>query len=206
MIRRTLIVVVALGAISGCGLQMRKIQREEMIAIESVTRSFPQAPHRVALATFEAMRAELASSEFAKNSEFYPGPKPKNPNAPLFKDGQPLPPNFPAFWVEFESSGQKVSKLLTLGACHFVGKTKQGRAVTVELQNQPDGTTVTVHIDKDDIRTASKQFLEQVADRLAHPVYPPGSVEEAAMLKAFFGGVESRNALPTLRKPSDGSH
>ncbi len=200
MTRRWWIVVLSLGSLAGCGMEMRKIQREEMIALESVSQTFPGPSHRVALATFEAMRADLASAEFAKDSEFLPGPKPKNPNAPLFVDGKPLPPNFPAFWVEFQSSGQKISRLLTLGGCHFVGKNKAGQAVTVEIRFQPpDGTTVTVHIDKDD-RSASKVLLQTVGEHLEHPSYPPGSLEEAAALKSFFGGVESRESLPSLHK------
>jgi hypothetical protein len=186
-------------------MQMRKVQREELIALESVSRTYQEPSHRVALATFEAMRSELASAEFAKDSEFLPGPKPRNPNAPLFSDGKPLPPNFPAFWVEYQSSGQKISKLLTLGACHFAGKTRYGKPVTVEVRFQPpEGTTVTVHIDGDD-RSASKVLLQVVEERLAHPANPPGSLEEAATLKAFFGGVDSREALPSLRTPSSGS-
>jgi hypothetical protein len=202
MFRRSWIVVLSLGLLTGCGMQMRKIQREEMVALESVNRIYPQPSHRVALAAFEAMRSELTIAEFSKDSEFRPGPKPKNPKAPLFKDGQPLPPNFPAFWVEFQSSGQKVSRLLTLDACHFVGRTKQGQPVTVEVKFQPpDGTLVTVHIDQDD-KSASKALLQQLEERLAHPANPPGSLEEVATFKAFFGGVESREALPSLRTPT----
>lgn len=198
MLRRLLIVVLGLGLLGGCGMEVRRAQREEMIALESVHRTFNEPSHRVALATFEAMRNELASAEFSKDSEFRPGPKPRNPKAPLFADGKPLPPNFPAFWVEYQSSGKKISNLLTLGACHFVGKTRQGRNVTVELNFQPpEGTIVTVHIDGDD-RSASKALLDQVNDRLANPASPPGSLEEAATLKAFFGGVASRESLPTL--------
>jgi hypothetical protein len=81
MIRRCLLVVMALTMVSGCGMQMRKALREEMVEKESITRSYPYPSHRVALATFEAMRMELGASEFAKASEFSPGPKPKNPNA-----------------------------------------------------------------------------------------------------------------------------
>jgi hypothetical protein len=203
MIRRCLLVIMALALVSGCGMQMRKALREEMVEKESITRSYPYPSHRVALATFEAMRIELGASEFAKDSEFSPGPRSKNPQAPVFQDGQPLPANFPAFWVEFQSSGQKVSRLLKLSACHFIGRTRQGHAVTVEVLYQPDGTMVTVHIDKDDTKSASKQLLETVSYRLDHPANPPGSLEEAATLKAFFGGIESREALPSLRKRED---
>jgi hypothetical protein len=199
--RRCLIaVVVILGSTPGCGMAMRKMQREEMIAIESVSRSFREPSHRVALAAFEAMRSELASAEFAKDSEFFPGPKVKKPDGTELREGELLPANFPGLWVEWKSKGKPVTSLLTLGACHFMGKTREGHAVVVDILQQPDGTLVTAHIDNAADKSASKALLEKVADRLAHPASPPGSLEEAATLKAFFGGVESREALPSIRK------
>ena len=202
---RCLIVVVVLGSIPGCGMAMRKLQREEMIAIESVSRSFPEPSHRVALAAFEAMRAELASAEFARDSEFLPAPKLKKRDGSEPKEGQPLPPNYPGLWVEWKSKGTAVTSLLTLGACHFAGSTRAGQAVTVEVQAQPDGTVITVHIDNSSDKSASRALLDKVADRLAHPANPPGSTGEVATFKAFFGGVESREALPSLKKASAAS-
>ena len=202
---RCLIVVVVLGSMPGCGMSMRKIQREEMIAIESVSRSFPAPSHRVTLAAFEAMRMELASAEFAKDSEFLPAPKFKKPDGSEPKEGEPLPPNYPGLWVEWKSKGKAVTSLLTLGACHFKGQTRSGQAVTVEVQAEPDGTIVTVHIDNSSDKSASRAMLDKVADRLAHPSSPPGSPEEVATFKAFFGGVESREALPSLRKTTTAS-
>ena len=200
MLWRVVGLAVVSAMLSGCGMQMRRLQEQEMVMMESVSRSYPAPSHRVAVATFEAMRRELASSDFSSDSEFLPGPKPKNPNAPRFTEGKPLPPNFPAFWVDYQAGGQRVSQLLMLGACHFKGKTRQGRDVTVDIRFTPgDGTVVTVHIDGDD-RSASKSFLATVEDRLNNPSNPPGSLEEAAMLKAFFGGVQSRESIPSLRQ------
>jgi hypothetical protein len=198
--RQCLIVVVVLGSMPGCGMAMRKIQREELIAIESVSRSFPEPSHRVALAAFEAMRAELASAEFAKDSEFFPAPKLKKKDGSEPREGQPLPPNYPGLWVEWKSKGKAVTSLLSLGACHFKGETRAGQAVTVEVQAQADVTLVTVHIDNSGDKSASRALLDKVSERLAHPATSPGSTEESATFKAFFGGVESRDALPTLRK------
>jgi hypothetical protein len=203
--RHWLIVLLVLGSMAGCGMAMRKLQREELIAIESVSRSFPEPSHRVALATFEAMRAELASAEFARDSEFFPAPKLKKKDGSEPKEGQPLPPNYPGLWVEWKSKGKAVTSLLTLGACHFTGKTPAGQAVAVEVHAQPEGTVVTVHIDNSGDKSASKALLDRVADRLAHPSCPPGSPEEVATLKAFFGGVESREALPGLKKSTAAS-
>ena len=201
MTRKLSIVCLFLVAVPvGCGLPTRKLQRAELIAMESVSRMYPVPSHRVALATFEAMRSELASAEFARDSEFFSGPKPKNPGDPGPSAGQPLPTNFPGVWVEYRAGGTKVDRLLTLGACHFVGKTRTGQAATVEVLNQPGGSTVTVHVDGDADRSVSKLLLDKVADRLAHPANPAGSPEEASTFKAFFGGVESREALPSIRR------
>jgi hypothetical protein len=184
--------LLGLALLPGCGMTQRKLQREEMISIESVSRSFHEPAHRVAVATFEVMKAELASAGFARNCEFFPFPTPKSPGASLPVKGQPLPANFPGFWLEYQAGDKSVSNLLILGSCHFSGQTHQGQAVTVEIQSQPDGTIVTVHIDRAD-KSISRAFLEQVTGRLAHPSKPPGSLEEAADFQAFFGGVQSKS-------------
>lgn len=206
MTRRSLLAVgrlmIALATMPGCGMAMRKVQREEMIAFESVPRSFPQPSQRVAVATFEAMRTELASAEFARDSEFFPAKRIFRADGSKPREGE-LPPNVPAFWLEWRSNGKTNRELMTLGACHYTGKTRQGQTVTVEILHEADGTLVKVHIDNSTDRTVSKMLLDKVADRLTHPAHQPGSPEEAAMFKAFFGGVESREALPTIRKKAE---
>ncbi len=72
--RGLLLVLVALGSMPGCGMGVRKLDAEALAAATTAVRSFPESPHRVALAAFETLRAELASAEFAKNSEFSPRP------------------------------------------------------------------------------------------------------------------------------------
>jgi hypothetical protein len=72
--------------------------------------------------------------------------------------------------------------------------------VEVAVLLQPEGSVVTVQVDKLGDRAFSQALLDRVAGRLAHPSSPPGSIEEAAKFKAFFGGVESREALPSIRK------
>jgi hypothetical protein len=203
MIRRKLLaIIVALGPFPGCGMAVRRADEETLAAATTVVRSFPEPSHRVALATFEAMRAELASAEFAKNSEFSPsrlvrkdGSKPKEGD---------VPSKFPDFWLEWKAAkGQPVRELVTLKGAHFAGKAQDGRPVEVEVVGQGLETLVTVRFDKLGDRMFSQWLLDRVANRLAHPSYPPGSIEEATAMKAFFGGVESREALPSLARKAD---
>ena len=206
MMRRCLIAVavVVLGLMPGCGLGVRKKDEETFKAAVTVPRSFSEPSHRVALATFEAMRAELASAEFASDSEFSPVPLRPKPDGSKPKEGEVrLPPDAPAFWVEWKNREKTVNDLVTLRTCHYRGKTRDNRPITVNVLYSPEGTLVTVLIDKLGDRLASNALLDKVADRLAHPASPPGSPEEAATLKAFFGGIESREALPTIRKNTD---
>jgi hypothetical protein len=203
MWRRCLLAVaVVLGSMPGCGMAVRKLDEETLAAATTINRSYPESPHRVALAAFEVMRAELASAEFAKDSEFAPNPGLVKRDGTRPKEGE-LPPNFPAFWLEWKNNGQPVRALVTLKAAHFAAKDDKGRPIEVGVVYQPGETLLTVHIDKFGDRMFSQWLMDQVANRLAHPAYPPGSLEEAMAFKAFFGGVESREALPSIRKKAD---
>ena len=194
-----LIAVAGPASVPGCGMAVRKIDAESLEAFTTVSRSFPESSHRVALATFEAMRGELASADFAKDSEFSANPKLARPDGSKPGEGE-LPPNFPAFWLEWKNKDKSLRELVTLKACHYSGKTRDGRPVQVAVLSEPEGTLVTVQVDKLGDRPFSQALLEKVAQRLAHPASPPGSLDEAATFKAFFGGVESREALPSIRR------
>ena len=185
--------------IPGCGMAVRKLDEESLAAATTAVRGFEPPPHRVALATFEAMRAELASSDFAKNSEF------SKIRPPVRKDGTPpkrgeLPPDFPAFWLEWNGAGKPVRELVGLRAAHFAGKANDGRPIEVNVTAKDGETLVTIRVDQLGDRMFCTYLFEQISGHLNHPSYPPGSVEEAAALQAFFGGVESREALPSLRR------
>jgi hypothetical protein len=200
--RCTIAVAVALGSMPGCGMAVRRADEETLAAATTVTRSFPESPHRVALAAFETMRAELASAEFAKDSEFAPTPRLVKKDGTKPKEGE-LPPNFPAFWLEWKNKGQNVRELVSLRAAHFAGKAQDGRTVEVGVVTQSGETLMTVRFDKLGDRMFSQYLMDKVTNRLSHPAYPPGSLEEASAFKAFFGGVESREALPSIRKQAD---
>lgn len=207
MMRRSwLAAAFLLGSMPGCGMAVRRLDEETLATATTAVRSFSESPHRVALATFEMMRAELASAEFAKDSEFGRGPSLNRRDGSKLKEGE-LPPNFPAFWLEWKGQDGKPSRaLLSLKAAHFEGKMADGRPVEVGIAAQAGETLLTIRIDKLGDRMFSQYLAEQVANRLNHPAYPPGSREEAAAFQAFFGGVESREALPSLRKPADAAN
>ncbi len=196
--RGWVVVLLALSPMAGCGMGVRKLDADALTAATTVPREFTAPPHRVALATFEAMRSELASAEFAGDSQFVPGPARRDGSKP--KPGD-LPADFPAFWLEWTSQGKPVRELLGLRAAHFKGRTADGRPVEVEVVAQgPKVAQVAIRVDQLGDRMLSNRLLEATADRLAHPAAPPGSPEAAATYQAFFGGVESREALPSLRK------
>ena len=204
MIRRGLLVVaIAVGSMMpGCGMAVRRADEETLAAATTVRRSFPESPHRVALAAFEAMRAELASAELAKDSEFASNPGLVKKDGSQPKEGE-LPPNFPAFWLEWKNDDRPIRALVSLKAAHFEGRAPDGRHVEVGVLTEGREAVVTVRFDKLGDRMFSQWLLDRVADHLARPSYPPGSVEEAAAFKAFFGGVESREALPSIRRKAD---
>jgi hypothetical protein len=197
-----LAVAVVLGSMQGCGMAVRRADEETLAAATTVSRSFAESPHRVALAAFETMRNELASADFAKDSEFSPTPRLVKKDGTKPKEGE-LPPNSPAFWLEWKNNGQSFRELVSLKAAHFAGKASDGRPVEVGVIVQAGETLLTVRFDKLGDRMFSQHLADRVANRLAHPDYPPGSLEEAAAFKAFFGGVESREALPSLRKQAE---
>ena len=164
-----------------------------------MSRAFPEATHRVALAAFEAMRGELASAEFAGDSEFAPIPRPANPDGTRSKVDD-VPPDGGGFWLEWKNEGRALRERVTLRACRYQGRTREGRSVEVAVLAEAGGSLVSVHVGEMGDRALSGVLLDKVADRLRHPVNPPGSDEEAASFQAFFGGIESREALLSARK------
>jgi hypothetical protein len=198
----TLAVAVALGSMPGCGMAVRKLDQETLAAATTAHRSFSEPSHRVALAVFEAMRAELATAEFASNSEFSADPGLVKRDGSPVKEGE-LPAEYPGFWLEWKANDGRASRsMVTLKAAHFAGKTLDGRPVEVDVEGQGGETVVSTRVAKLGDRMFSIWLMEKVTNRLNHPANPPGSLEEAATFKAFFGGVESREALPTLHKRS----
>ena len=206
MSRRCLLaVLVAVGCLPGCGLGLRKIAGEPRIGDWTESTSHKEPPHRVALATLEAMRAELASADFAKgqDSEFAVARDLMRPGKKIPRPGESVPPDYPAFWVDWtaKGDGHQERNLVVLIQAHFEGKTRDGRPVQISVRRDVE-TVVTVKVGKHGDPKLGRFLGERISERLAHPLHPPGSAEEAEAFRAFFGGVESREAIPSLRKPA----
>jgi len=199
-------------ALPGCGLGVRRqVDREPLLIPGVNTRTYPELSHRVALATLEAMREELASADFAKGKEnafasaqgdikSHLKPGQKLPELP--KAGETLPAGFPYFWVEWsvKKGARKERQLVYLVSCEFEGKTRSGEPVKASVKNQPGETLVTMQVGQLADQVATRLLLDKIKERLARPLHPPGSPEEAETFVAFFSGSESRDAIPSLRK------
>ncbi len=206
------VLAVSFVGLPGCGLGVRRqVDREPLLIPGVNTRTYPELSHRVALATLEAMREELASADFAKGkenafapaaSDFKARAKPGQKLTELPKAGQTLPPGFPYFWVEWSTKkgARKERQLVYLASCEFEGKTRSGEPVKASVKNTPGETLVTMQVGQLADQVETRVLLDKIKERLAHPLHPPGSPEEAETFLAFFSGVESREAIPSLRK------
>jgi hypothetical protein len=188
---------LSLGALTGCGLGLRRVDSDTNMVVMARSRDFPAPAQRVAVAVFEAMRSDLASAEFAADSQFRPAPMPLKPDGSKPSESEVrLPPDSPAFWFEWQAQGKPTRQLVTLAACHFRGKSRGGRPVKVDVEAGPnlDSTTVVVRHDRLNEPSIGPALLDRIGERLAEPSNPPGSAEEAATFQAFFAGVEARPA------------
>jgi len=206
MIRRGwLSFALIVGSMTGCGMAVRKADEETLAAATTAVRSLASPPHRVAFATFEVMRSEMSSAEFARDSEFSPDPGLLKRDGSPVKEGE-LPPTYPAFWLEWKNNkGEPARAMVSLKAASFKGIARDGRPVDVGIVAQGDETLLKIRFDKLGDRMFSQDLAEKVSQRLNHPTYLPGSLDEANALKAFFGGVASREALASLRKAAEAS-
>ena len=209
MSRRCLMAVLVVAAcLPGCGLGLRKMAGGPRTGAWTESTTYKEPPHRVALATLEAMRAELASADFAtgRDSEFAVARDLMKPGMKIPRPGDPVPPDYPAFWVDWtaKDDGHKERNLVVLVQAHFEGQTRDGRPVQVHVKCDLE-TVVTVQVGRHGDPKVGRLLGERISERLAHPLHPPGSPEEAETLRAFFGGVESREAIPSLRKPARGA-
>ena len=189
MIRRCVIAiaVAAIVSVGGCGRMMLVQYGEPVWLIHRVNRTFPQPSHRVALATYEVLKAELAKvgmvdEELTQDDRF------EKPDGKTPAPGEiQIPDDVPAFWMNGLSSGPIIVKLRYL---ELAGKDRDGRVVQAVVRigvetPEPD-SVVSIQIgDKGDAK-ASGALLDKIAERLAHPTHKPGSLEERQALQTLF--------------------
>jgi hypothetical protein len=189
MMRRCVIAIAVAAIVSavGCGRMLLVQYGEPVWLLHRVNRTFPQPSHRVALATYEVLKAELTKvgtveEEMSQDNQF-DGPDGKTPAPGEIQ----IPDNVPAFWMNGLGSSPMIVNLRSL---ELAGRDHQGRLVQVVVRigmetPEPD-SVVSIQIgDKGDAK-ASEALLDKIAERLAHPTHKPGSAEERQALQTLF--------------------
>jgi hypothetical protein len=199
MFRRRLLTVagLALGLVAGCGPVVRSTWKIER-ALQKVEAAWMpnrldytvyQPSHRVALATSEALKAELAEVKIRKieltQDRHFDTPEGKTPEP----GSVAIPDGSSVCWLE----GLPISKSPILVNCHlvtFAGKTKDGQKVDVlvrlELTGSDQRTVVSVQVGGHGDARGSKNLIDKISERVQNPSSRPGSPEERAALKAAF--------------------
>jgi hypothetical protein len=191
MIRRSLLafLVFSLVLITGCGMMMLAKEGEPVWLRSRVSRTFVEPSHRVALATLEVLKDELGSVKdgpvdvMTRDSNFDPpgggSPKPSEVQ---------IPDNYPAFWLDGLATGPT---LVNYRVVSFSGKTLDGRpveaVVRVGAQDRMTSSVVSIQVGRRGDEEISRNLLDKIADRVAHPTYKPGSPEESQALQTAFG-------------------
>jgi hypothetical protein len=160
-----------------------------------------QPSHRVALATYEALKGELAevkvlNVELTQDDHFNP------PGGGMPKPGDvKIPEDYPAFWADWLNPKGPV--IVNCRYCDFEGKTKDGRkveaVVRLEIMGSDQRTVVSVQVGRKRDDKATKVLIDKISDRVHNqPILKPGSPEERTALKDAFGprpGEEEPKAL-----------
>jgi hypothetical protein len=199
MDRRCLLALagLALGPVAGCGPVFRskwKIERavarvESALMPNRLDYTVYQPSHRVALATSETLKAELAEVKIRNvvltQDKHFDTPEGKAPAPGSVK----IPDDYPACWLE----GLPISQGPILVNCRiveFAGKTKDGQRVDAEVRLEIVGsdvrTVVSVQVGGRGDSSRSKDLIDKISDRVQSPSTRPGSPEERAALKAAF--------------------
>ena len=148
-----------------------------------------QPSHRVALATSEVLKAELAEVKIRKVELT----RDRNFDTPEGKTPEPgsvvIPDDHPACWLE-GLPNSKGPMLVNCQLVAFEGKTKDGRkvdvAVRLEIVGSDQRTVVSVQVGGQGDASGSKDLIDKIAERVQNPSTRPGSPEERAALKAAF--------------------
>ena len=189
MMRRCVIVtaVAAIVSVVGCGRMMLVQYGEPVWLLHRVNRTFDQPSHRVALATYEVLKAELTSvgmvDEELTQDDRFDKPDGKTPAPGEIQ----IPDDAPAFWMKGLSTGPII---VNLRSFELAGKDRLGRVVQVVVRigletPEPD-SVVSIQVGERGDDRASNALIDKIAERLAHPTYKLGSAEERQALQALF--------------------
>ena len=199
MFQRCLLAVAgpALVLVVGCGPIVRTSWKVEA-ALQKVELAWMpnrldymiyQPSHRVALAAYEVLKAELAEAKIHKVELTLD----RNYDTPEGKKPEPgsvtIPAGYPAFWLEGVPTSQGPI-LVNCRRVTFSGKTKEGQKVDVVVRLEITGsdrrTEGSVQVGGHGDNTRSKLLIDRITERVQNPSTRPGSPEEAAALKAAF--------------------
>ncbi len=212
MIRRCLLAVaglpLALALSAGCGPVFRTAQKVDAVLGKAELAWMPnrleytvyQPSHRVALATFETLKAELAEVkvgdfELSRDNRY------NTPEGKMPKPGDVrIPVEYPAFWMDgLDAAG---SVLVNCRSVDFSGKTKDGEAVVasvrLEIVGSDQRTVVSVQVGRRGDPKATKDLIGKISERVHEPKLKPGSPEEQASLNIVFGHRPGEDDLKVL--------
>ena len=182
---------LALALAAGCGsLMIGAMQGQPVWLTHRLDWTVYQPSHRVALATYEALKAELdevkvVDIELTQDDHF----NPPGGGMPRLGDLK-IPDDYPAFWADGLNPNGPV--LVNCRSCDFAGKTKDGRkveaVVRLEIMGSDQRTVVSVQVGRKRDDKASKALIDKISERVHNqPILKPGSPEERAALNKAFG-------------------
>lgn len=195
---------LALTLVVGCGPVIRtkwKVERglaraEAAMAPNRLDYTVYRPSHRVALATSETLKAELAEFKITRvelmRDRHFDTPDGKTPEPGAVA----IPPDHSACWVEgLPATGGPL--LVNCRLVSFEGKTKDGEAVDIQVRLEVVGsdqrTVASVQVGGRGDATNSRILIAKISERLVNPATQAGSPEERAALKAAFDlGPEAR--------------
>jgi hypothetical protein len=200
MIRRCLLAVaglsLSLALSAGCGPILRSAEKVDVVLRKAEMALMPnrleytvyQPSHRVALATLDVLKAELAKVEIhdielSQDNHFNP-PDGKKPGPGDVR----IPDDYPAFWIDGLSPIGPV--LVNCRSVDFEGQTKDGMAVVasvrLEIVATDQRTVVSVQVGRRGDTKPTEALIDKISAKVLEPTYKPGSPEERAALNAAF--------------------
>ena len=210
MIRRCLLAVAGLALVlsAGCGPMFRSAHKVDAALQKAELAWMPnrldytvyQPSHRVALATLDVLKADLAEVkvhdiELSRDNRY---------NTPDGKMPKPvevrIPDDYPAFWMDGLDPDGPV--LVNCRSVDFEGRTKAGEAVVasvrLEIMGSDQRTIVSVQVGRRGDSKATKDLIDKISERVLGPKLKPGSPEEQASLNIVFGHEPGKEELKVL--------
>jgi hypothetical protein len=195
MLRRCLLAVagLALALTAGCGSMMIAAMDGEPVWLRHrLDWTVYQPSHRVALATLEVLKTELAEAKIV-DEELTEDKRFNTPDGKTPKPGEVrIPDDYPAFWLDGLVDQRPM--IVNCRFCDIRGKTKDGKPVEAVVRLEIVGkseqhTVLSIQVGRkgdEKSNKATKDLIDKISDRVLQPKLPPGSPEERAALSTAF--------------------